>query len=298
MSNEPDIASLLRSAGQKVTPQRLLILTALRDSHGHVTASQILEKVKASYPYVDASTVYRTLAAAKELRFVSETNLGSGDNLFEWIGAERHHHLICRSCGSVSLLEEKTSKASPEPWSARPASTPTWITCAISAPVRSAAQNRLLPERLIAALLFTFLKCALGLNRGAAWQQVRLQGKGGSAGNRPVSCPERLIALPSSMPEHRFGWPALAPVDRCIASRFRRPRSLPPVRRVALTKRPGAAVELGVAREARLPLLCHRCVVTFALGEVGEDEPALGCRTRRISARVALMRAAGMHSSV
>jgi Fur family transcriptional regulator, ferric uptake regulator len=107
VSNEPDIASLLRSAGQKVTPQRLLILTALRDSHGHVTASQILEKVKASYPYVDASTVYRTLAAAKELRLVSETNLGSGDNLFEWIGSERHHHLICRVCGNVSLLDEK-----------------------------------------------------------------------------------------------------------------------------------------------------------------------------------------------
>ena len=107
MNNEPDIASLLRSAGQKVTPQRLLILTALRDSHGHVTASQILEKVKASYPYVDASTVYRTLSAAKELRLVTETNLGSGDNLFEWIGTERHHHLICRSCGSVSMLEER-----------------------------------------------------------------------------------------------------------------------------------------------------------------------------------------------
>jgi Fur family ferric uptake transcriptional regulator len=107
MSNEPDIAALLRSAGQKVTPQRMLILTALRDSRGHVTASQILEKVRASYPYVDASTVYRTLAAAKELRLVSETNLGSGDNLFEWVGTERHHHLICRVCGNVSLLEER-----------------------------------------------------------------------------------------------------------------------------------------------------------------------------------------------
>jgi Fur family ferric uptake transcriptional regulator len=107
MSNDPDIATLLRSAGQKVTPQRLLILTALRDSHGHVTASQILERVKTSYPYVDASTVYRTLAAAKELRLVSETNLGTGDNLFEWIGSERHHHLICRTCGSVAFLEEK-----------------------------------------------------------------------------------------------------------------------------------------------------------------------------------------------
>jgi Fur family ferric uptake transcriptional regulator len=111
MSNEPDIASLLRAAGQKVTPQRLLILTAVRDSRGHVTASQILDKVKVSYPYVDASTVYRTLSAAKELRLVSETNLGSGDNLFEWIGSERHHHLICRVCSNVSMLEEASVAA-------------------------------------------------------------------------------------------------------------------------------------------------------------------------------------------
>jgi Fur family ferric uptake transcriptional regulator len=107
MSCESDTASLLRSAGQKVTPQRMLILTALRHSHGHVSASEILAQVRATYPFVDASTVYRTLAAGKELRLVSETNLGSGDNLFEWIGTEPHHHLICRSCGQVGVLDEK-----------------------------------------------------------------------------------------------------------------------------------------------------------------------------------------------
>jgi Fur family ferric uptake transcriptional regulator len=106
MSCETDTAALLRSAGQKVTPQRLLILGCLRHAGGHVTAGQILAEAKRSYPYIDASTVYRTLAAAKDLRLVSETNLGSGDNLFEWLGADRHHHLICRQCGQVASLEE------------------------------------------------------------------------------------------------------------------------------------------------------------------------------------------------
>ena len=107
MSCEKDTADLLRSAGQKVTPQRLLILGCLRHAGGHVTAGQILNEARRSYPYVDASTVYRTLAAAKELRLVSETNLGAGDNLFEWLGGDRHHHLICRACGQVSSLEER-----------------------------------------------------------------------------------------------------------------------------------------------------------------------------------------------
>lgn len=106
MSCETDTAALLRAAGQKVTPQRMLILTCLRHAGGHVTAGQLLEEARRTYPYIDASTVYRTLATAKELRLISETNLGRGDNLFEWLGSDdHHHHLICRRCGSVRSLE-------------------------------------------------------------------------------------------------------------------------------------------------------------------------------------------------
>lgn len=105
MSCETDTARALRTAGQKVTPQRMLILSSVRHAGDHITASQILEEVRRSYPYVDASTVYRTLAAARELRLVSETHMGTGDAQFEWIGKERHHHLICRVCGQVSSLD-------------------------------------------------------------------------------------------------------------------------------------------------------------------------------------------------
>ena len=107
MSCETDTVTVLRAAGQKVTPQRLLILGSVRHARGHITASQILEEVRMAHPYMDASTVYRTLASAKELRLVSETNLGSGDNLFEWIGGNHHHHLICRICGGVSSIDHQ-----------------------------------------------------------------------------------------------------------------------------------------------------------------------------------------------
>ena len=106
MSNDTDTAAILRAAGQKVTPQRLIILTALRHAGGHVTAAQLLEIARQSYPYVDASTVYRTLSSARDLRLISETNMGSGETLYEWLGADRHHHLICRRCGQVASLDE------------------------------------------------------------------------------------------------------------------------------------------------------------------------------------------------
>ncbi len=105
MSCEPETAVVLRDAGQKITPQRMLILSTLRHAGQHVTASAVLDEVRRSYPFVDASTVYRTLGSAAELGLVSETDMGTGDTQFEWIGRDRHHHLICRSCGGVSSLD-------------------------------------------------------------------------------------------------------------------------------------------------------------------------------------------------
>lgn len=105
MSCETETAVVLRDAGQKVTPQRMLILCTVRHARHHVTAGEILEDVRRAYPYVDASTVYRTLGSAAGLGLVSETKMGSGDTEFEWIGKDRHHHLICRACGGASSLD-------------------------------------------------------------------------------------------------------------------------------------------------------------------------------------------------
>jgi Fur family transcriptional regulator, ferric uptake regulator len=105
MSCEEQTATLLRDAGQKVTPQRMLILCAVRHSGDHVTVSEVLEDVRRSYPYIDASTVYRTLGSAREIGLVSEINLGSPDVRFEWIGQDPHHHLVCRVCGHEQSLD-------------------------------------------------------------------------------------------------------------------------------------------------------------------------------------------------
>ena len=71
MSCENETAVALRDAGQKVTPQRMLILCTVRHARHHVTAPQTLENVRRSYPYVDASTVYRTLGSAAALGLVT-----------------------------------------------------------------------------------------------------------------------------------------------------------------------------------------------------------------------------------
>ena len=107
MSCEKRNVSVLKESGQRLTPQRLLILSALRHAAGHVTAAEILRRVKESYPYIDISTVYRTLNVLMQMRMISGTDLGAAEYRYEWIDHVRHHHLICRNCDRAILLEDK-----------------------------------------------------------------------------------------------------------------------------------------------------------------------------------------------
>lgn len=105
MSCDDESAAILRRAELKLTPQRLMVLTALRHAPGHMTAAEIFTQVKAAYPYVDISTVYRTLNALKQMRLVTETDLGSGDLSYEWASDRPHHHLICTGCQDIIELD-------------------------------------------------------------------------------------------------------------------------------------------------------------------------------------------------
>ena len=107
MGCESKTVDLLRESGHKMTPQRMMILTSLRHAPGHLTAAEIFDRVKAEYPYVDISTVYRTLAVLKDLHLIAETDMGLGDATYEWVAAERHHHLICRTCNGVTQLDHR-----------------------------------------------------------------------------------------------------------------------------------------------------------------------------------------------
>ena len=105
MSCEQATAQALKKSGQRLTPQRLMILSAVRHAESHITVAEVLEQVKESYPYIDVSTVYRTLGSLTEMRLVSETDMGESESKYEWLEQERHHHLICRGCDRVTLLD-------------------------------------------------------------------------------------------------------------------------------------------------------------------------------------------------
>ncbi|MCL2281045.1 MAG: transcriptional repressor [Dehalococcoidia bacterium] len=107
MAHSNDILTCLSQKGYRITPQRMMILNAINGASGHISAEEIYESIRQSYPGLNISTVYRTLELLQEMGFVTETDMGDGRIRFHSAGHERHHHLVCSVCGKVIDLDEE-----------------------------------------------------------------------------------------------------------------------------------------------------------------------------------------------
>jgi len=101
-----DIAGELSKQGYRLTPQRIMILSAIENSDDHISAEEIYAQIVAKYPNVNISTVYRTLELLKRLGLVTETDLGEGRVRYHPAEKGHHHHLVCRECGAIIDLDE------------------------------------------------------------------------------------------------------------------------------------------------------------------------------------------------
>jgi Fur family ferric uptake transcriptional regulator len=96
----------LKGKGYRLTPQRMMVLEALHQAEGHITAPEIYGRVRAKYPWVNKSTIYRTLELLKELDLVTETELGGDKLYYHHADKGHHHHLVCQKCGRTIDLDE------------------------------------------------------------------------------------------------------------------------------------------------------------------------------------------------
>ena len=106
MGQPEDIVSKLSELGYRLTPQRMMIVSAIENSDDHISAEEIYAQVVAKYPSVNISTVYRTLELLKRLGLVTETDFGGGRVRYHPGGKGHHHHLVCQECGAIIDLDE------------------------------------------------------------------------------------------------------------------------------------------------------------------------------------------------
>ena len=109
MSDQGSLRSTLHERGMRMTPQRQLVLDAVREL-GHATPEAICKKVQGTAPTVNITTVYRALDLLEQLGLVRHTHLGHGAPTYS---AEEHEHvhLACHRCGridevAIELLDE------------------------------------------------------------------------------------------------------------------------------------------------------------------------------------------------
>ena len=95
---------ILRANGQRITEPRRAILSILTHEHGPFTAEELHGRLTKGE--CDLVTVYRVIAALEELNLVRRCDFGDGAYRYEFnTGEQHHHHIICRSCQSVEVLD-------------------------------------------------------------------------------------------------------------------------------------------------------------------------------------------------
>jgi Fur family ferric uptake transcriptional regulator len=99
-----DFAAQLHALGYRLTPQRQLILAAVRRADDHVTPDEVYERVHRKNPAISRATIYRTLDFLCEMRLIHALHWG-GQMYYEITDDQPHHHLVCRICGGMAECE-------------------------------------------------------------------------------------------------------------------------------------------------------------------------------------------------
>jgi Fur family ferric uptake transcriptional regulator len=95
----------LHERGLRMTPQRQLVLDAVRDL-GHATPEQVCAQVQRVAPAVNITTVYRSLDLLERLGLVRHTHLGHGAPTYS-ADEHEHVHLVCHECGTVTEVSRR-----------------------------------------------------------------------------------------------------------------------------------------------------------------------------------------------
>ncbi|MFJ3956034.1 Fur family transcriptional regulator [Arthrobacter sp. NPDC090010] len=100
----PAWSEQLRSAGRRVTKQRLAVLDAIH-THPHSTAETILDVARRELPGLSAQSVYVVLGDLTELGMLRRFEPPQSPALYETRTGDNHHHAICTRCGRIEDVD-------------------------------------------------------------------------------------------------------------------------------------------------------------------------------------------------
>ncbi|RYB94009.1 transcriptional repressor [Nocardioides oleivorans] len=101
---EGQFEQLLRSADLRVTRPRLAVLRAVR-RHPHADTGSVLAAVRAEQPAVSHQAVYDVLGVLSDHGIVRRIQPAGSVARYELRVGDNHHHVVCRSCGTVADVD-------------------------------------------------------------------------------------------------------------------------------------------------------------------------------------------------
>ena len=104
VSSTAEYADRLRMADLRVTRPRVAVLEAV-DARPHADTETIFSAVRIGLPDVSRQAVYDVLNALTAVGLVRRIQpLGSVARYESRVG-DNHHHLVCRSCGTITDID-------------------------------------------------------------------------------------------------------------------------------------------------------------------------------------------------
>jgi Fur family ferric uptake transcriptional regulator len=101
-----DILERLRQHGERLTVPRRLVIEILCERPGHLSVQDIQQHLRERQVDLNEATVYRILQWLKDLGMVSQTDLGQSELVYQLLGDQPHHHLVCLSCGAIIDIDD------------------------------------------------------------------------------------------------------------------------------------------------------------------------------------------------
>jgi Fur family ferric uptake transcriptional regulator len=99
-----ELERMLRGASLRITRPRVAVLSAVYE-HPHADTQSILGVVRAELGEVSQQAVYDVLSALTDAGLLRRIHPSGSVARYESRVGDNHHHVVCRSCGSIADVE-------------------------------------------------------------------------------------------------------------------------------------------------------------------------------------------------
>jgi Fe2+ or Zn2+ uptake regulation protein len=94
-----ELTARLKEAGLRVTATRVSVLAVLDESDDHPRVDQIIDRVRSAGVSISTQATYDVCEALHRAGLAHKIEPAGGPARYEACTGDRHHHLVCRSCG-------------------------------------------------------------------------------------------------------------------------------------------------------------------------------------------------------